>query len=58
MRQTVTPGYIPDQRKWFWCVCSTGYPTKLLLGNHFLPTALRAPIGRGWRGCGTLSQRG
>ena len=30
MRQTVTPGYVPALRRWFWCVCATGYPTKLL----------------------------
>ena len=30
MIQTVTPGYVPAMRRWFWCVCASGSPTKLL----------------------------
>ena len=30
MHQTVTPGYVPAMRRWYPCVSSTGYPTKLL----------------------------
>ena len=30
MRQTVTPGYIPAMRRWFWCLSASDYPTKLL----------------------------
>ena len=30
MHQTVTPGYVPAMRQWFWCVGSSDHPNKLL----------------------------